>query len=76
MVERCNEQFTRIDDYEIILRRLYNNPNGYENKYTLYERSTFVSDLMREVDISSMSGEEVVELVLRTPLYIKEQESK
>lgn len=76
MSDRYNERYTRIDDYEIILRRLYNNPNGWENKYTLYQRSTFVSDLMREVDISSMSGEEVVELVLRTPLYIKEQEAK
>ena len=74
MIDRFNEQYIQVDDYEIILRYLYNNPNGYENKYALYKRNTFISDIMEEVDITSMSGEEVVELVLRKPLYKKQEE--
>lgn len=76
MKNRFGETFKQIEDYELILRYLYNNPNGYENKYTLYRRNTFVSDIMEEVDITSMSGEEVVELVLRTPLYKKVKEEE
>ena len=74
MIDRFNEQYIQVDDYEIILRCLYNNPNGYENKYKLYKRNTFVSDIMEEVDITSMSGEEVVDLVIRKPLYKKQEE--
>ena len=71
MKDRFDEIYEQIEDYEIILRRLYNNPNGYENKYTLYKRNGLVSDIMEEVDITSMSGEDVVELILRKPLYKK-----
>ena len=71
MKDRFDETYEQIEDYEIILRRLYNNPHGYENKYTIYKRNSFVSDIMEEVDITSMSGEDVVELILRKPLYKK-----
>lgn len=76
MIDRFDETYEHIEDYELILRYLYNNPNGYENKYTLYKRNTFISDIMEEVDITSMSGEEVVELILRKPLYKKVKEEQ
>ena len=72
MKDRFGKTYIEVDDYEIILRRLYNNPNGYENRYTLYKRCNYASDVMEEVDISSMSGEEVVELLIRKQLYEKE----
>ena len=76
MKDRFDETYEEMEDYELILRYLYNNPNGYENKYTLYRRNTFASDIMEEVDITSMSGEEVVELILRKPLYKKVKEEQ
>ena len=71
MIDRFDERYEQIDDYETILNCLYNNPNGYENKYTIYKRNNIISDIMEEVDVSSMRGEEVVELIYRKPLYRK-----
>ena len=71
MKDRFDGQYEQIDDYETILNCLYNNPNGYENKYTIYKRNNIISDIMEEVDVSSMRGEEVVDLIYRKPLYRK-----
>lgn len=76
MIDIFDKRYEQIDDYEDILNCLYNNPNGVENRYTLYKRNNMVSDMMEEVDITSMSGEEVVELLYRKPLYIKVKEEE
>ena len=71
MIDRFNEKYTKIDDLETILDYLYKNPNGFDNQYTIYRRNNYISDIMEVVDITSMSGEELVNLLYRIPLYIK-----
>lgn len=76
MIDIFDKRYEQVDDYEDILNCLYNNPNGVENRYTLYKRNGMVSDMMEEVDISSMSGEDVVDLIYRKPLYRKAKEEE
>jgi len=71
MIDIFDERYYRIEDYEEIIDCLYHNPNGYQNEYTIYKRNDFVSDLMEEVDIASMSGKELIELLYKKPLYKK-----
>ena len=71
MIDIFDESYDYIEDYEEIIGCLYHNKNGCINEYTVYKRNDFVSDLMEEVDITSMSGEELIELLYKKPLYKK-----
>lgn len=65
-------EYEMIDDYETIINYLYNNSEGFENKYALYTKN-ITYGYYDIVDLSTMSATDLIDLLERKPLYIKKE---